>query len=503
MGKTYVTGQVIEEADTNGWAQLVDLAASGGAGLLGYSQGASGSVSRTVAAKLAESVSVLDFGADPTGVADSTAAIQAAINAAQATNKRLYIPAASNCYLVTAPLIITAGLTICGDFVSPYTPSDFNTRGPGSWLYFNHLGKGFDIENASADVTTVTLEGIGTIRNQPAPAAGWAPVAADYDIYIGNADVHVRDVMLWNPTKGIQINSASGARVDIQGLYGQPLQIGIDCYLAEDVCRIRNVHFWPYWDNDTAYVIPYMWANFIPLQLERCDNPMISDFFAIYALYGINFTHNSNGYTQRAQLSNIGIDTFGSNAINIAAGADGTSFQVSNLYGYSGTNATNGINCAANNCIIQASNVRFSQLGYSASSINGSGNIAKYSDWIVDGYNGANNSSVCFYTNSGCRTEIADAPHVTATNASPLISGTAALSSVGAIVASGSATLSGTSVVVTHGLGWAPLWTQINLHPYSAPPAPLYVSAVTSTTFTVNSAVSGNCGFNWTIDGWS
>jgi len=45
---------------------------------MGYTQGSTGSVSRTVASKLQESVSVLDFGADPTGVADSTAAFSAA-----------------------------------------------------------------------------------------------------------------------------------------------------------------------------------------------------------------------------------------------------------------------------------------------------------------------------------------------------------------------------------------------------------------------------------------
>ena len=42
-----------------------------------YTQGSTGSVARTVTNKLQESVSVIDFGADPTGVADSTTAINA------------------------------------------------------------------------------------------------------------------------------------------------------------------------------------------------------------------------------------------------------------------------------------------------------------------------------------------------------------------------------------------------------------------------------------------
>ena len=58
------------------------MTASYNLSLLGsnYNQGGSGAVARTTASKLQEVVSVLDFGADPTGVADSTAAIQAAID---------------------------------------------------------------------------------------------------------------------------------------------------------------------------------------------------------------------------------------------------------------------------------------------------------------------------------------------------------------------------------------------------------------------------------------
>jgi len=49
-----------------------------------YLQGGTGSVARTTASKLQESVSVLDFGADPTGVSDSTTSITNAINVAKA-----------------------------------------------------------------------------------------------------------------------------------------------------------------------------------------------------------------------------------------------------------------------------------------------------------------------------------------------------------------------------------------------------------------------------------
>ncbi|MFA5897762.1 MAG: hypothetical protein WC829_01485 [Hyphomicrobium sp.] len=64
------------------------LAASGGATLVGYTQGASGSVLRTQASKNQESVSVQDFGADPTGATDSAPAFRLTL----ASNRRVIVP---------------------------------------------------------------------------------------------------------------------------------------------------------------------------------------------------------------------------------------------------------------------------------------------------------------------------------------------------------------------------------------------------------------------------
>ena len=74
-----------------------DLADLGG----GFIQAGTGAVQRTVESKLQDVVSVKDFGAVGNGIADDTAAIQAAINAAIAENKDLFIPAGT--YVVPAP----------------------------------------------------------------------------------------------------------------------------------------------------------------------------------------------------------------------------------------------------------------------------------------------------------------------------------------------------------------------------------------------------------------
>lgn len=76
------------------------------AGLVTYNQGGTGAVTRTVKAKLQESVSVEDFGAVGDGVTDDTAAFNAAW--ADASPQAVYVPAAS--YAITG--------TVTGKFFS-------------------------------------------------------------------------------------------------------------------------------------------------------------------------------------------------------------------------------------------------------------------------------------------------------------------------------------------------------------------------------------------------
>ena len=86
---------------------------------------------------------VFRYGAKGDGSTDDSVAIQNAINVMQITCGSAYLPATTASYKVTVPLNVTAGVSIVGDGFSPYTPTDAGTRGPGSWLQFAHLGKGF------------------------------------------------------------------------------------------------------------------------------------------------------------------------------------------------------------------------------------------------------------------------------------------------------------------------------------------------------------------------
>jgi len=97
----------IVNADVNASAGIV-------ASKLSFTQTGSGATARTIDSKLKELVSVKDFGAVGDGVADDTAAIQAAINA----SGMVYVPSGS--YKLTATLILSSSYQgLIGDSKRP------------------------------------------------------------------------------------------------------------------------------------------------------------------------------------------------------------------------------------------------------------------------------------------------------------------------------------------------------------------------------------------------
>lgn len=117
------TGTIVQTLDnvsaSIGSAALV---ASSGSSLIGFIQAGSGAVARTVQGKLRDTVSVLDFGADPTGVADSTLAIQNAITYAASSNgSKVYLPVGT--YKINNPgLTVPTGVWLIGDSATPVGP---------------------------------------------------------------------------------------------------------------------------------------------------------------------------------------------------------------------------------------------------------------------------------------------------------------------------------------------------------------------------------------------
>lgn len=148
-----LTAQELNQALTDTSSNAVGTITSGNGSLVGYNQGSSGAVQQTLQSKLQQSVSVLDFGADPTGVNDSYPAI---VQALAGNFGRIIIPSGTY-YLTKNPMeayqnSITfvandglfnldvspqasftgpgAGYVTLGGFMSPYTNAFTYTKGP-------------------------------------------------------------------------------------------------------------------------------------------------------------------------------------------------------------------------------------------------------------------------------------------------------------------------------------------------------------------------------------
>ena len=111
------TGKIADGAIVN-----ADVNANAGivASKLSFTQSGTGATARTVENKLRDVLSVKDFGAVGDGVADDTAAIQAAATAAVAQGKTLFIPKTSSFYnvpngAITLTLADNTGLVIESD----------------------------------------------------------------------------------------------------------------------------------------------------------------------------------------------------------------------------------------------------------------------------------------------------------------------------------------------------------------------------------------------------
>jgi len=89
------------------------LSGSSGSSLVGFLQSGTSAVARTVQSKERDFVSALDFGADSTGVTDSTTALQAGLTAVGAAGGgTFYIPAGT--YKVTNTLLIPTDVMVRG-----------------------------------------------------------------------------------------------------------------------------------------------------------------------------------------------------------------------------------------------------------------------------------------------------------------------------------------------------------------------------------------------------
>jgi len=125
---------------------LADLAnttdAAKGDALIGFKQSNSqgvlaGAVPRTVHQKLQEIVSLLDFGADPTGVSDCAGAFDSATSEVSANGGIVHVPAGT--YSVSRQIVVPSKVTLVGEGIASENGTGASFRG-ASCILRNFVG---------------------------------------------------------------------------------------------------------------------------------------------------------------------------------------------------------------------------------------------------------------------------------------------------------------------------------------------------------------------------
>lgn len=410
--------QFVTEA--NQLALTPNIGGSGGSDLVGYIATGTGVVARTVQSRLRESVSVFDFMSsdqitdvqNKTAALDVTSAMQAAINHAQLRGLQLIVPA--GVYRLDTTLSITSGVDLVG-----VPPKAKNAGGVdffgGTWLYFNHTGKGISITNSSGYMTDVSLSTVGTRRNQPVPAASWTPNDHDYDVYCyGISDVLFDDVLMLNPTRGIGVfgnPTNGGGRINFYKIRGQAFKVLINVDTVYDVCRYDQIHVWPFWRDDIN-VNTYCMANLDALISARSDNPMMSNIFTIFARAGLRCVQGANGATSKLHLANVDFDR-GAHGIWVdSTVTNGVTGQVTNMthQGETGQSLSTAIFIQGNNSNLDFANFRTDLCAQNGVRVEGTANLLRFANAAVMNFDQIAAGFPAIESLAGNRIEFANKP---------------------------------------------------------------------------------------------
>jgi len=245
-----------------------------------------------VTAHASPALSVLDFGAAADASTDDTAAFQRALDEAGKTGAKVIIPPGR--YLLAGHLNIPEAVTLKGSFDAParthFTEGKLE-RERGTIL-LTTAGRGN--QHAEPFITLNRASHLsGVIIFYPEQDE---TNIAEYPWCIrGHGDnCTITNVLMINPYLGVDFGTFPAGRHYINGLYGQPLKLGLFIDKCLDVGRVENVHFWPFW-NYGDNLRKYVESNATAFKIAKTDWQYMSNCFALGYAVGFHFTEVNDG----------------------------------------------------------------------------------------------------------------------------------------------------------------------------------------------------------------
>lgn len=346
---------------------------------------------RTLADKVDDRFDFRDMlGAQINGNNDMASLVSAASTLSRDSGAPCHFPG-NAVIALGSPVSIQPASSFIGMGSAAYTNyADADHRDKGTWFHIAHGDVGFKVGDGNL-YSGIKLWGFGTFRDQPDPAPGWEPYNHAYDFVINNADAELYDIMMLNPTRGIDIPLGQGGKCRFRDVRGQPFFIGMNIDGTLDTVHITGTHWWPFWSND-PYTRAYCLANRYGLSLLRADNVIAQDHFDIFSKIGLVIQPGETGTASRLLMSNFGFDNMGQAGMLVGIGADGATAQFSNgyVYGDPSSELSTGFTGLANNTTIMLDNFRVSETYAQAVLQEGVGNTLQIGNLHADNWNRGN-----------------------------------------------------------------------------------------------------------------
>ncbi len=232
-------------------------------------------------------LSVYNFGARGDGKTDDTAAIQKALDAAGKQRGNVVLLPRGE-YLIRGSLHVPQDVTLQGIFRAP-------NRGAVDHNYGSLLlavgGRGRPDGRPLISLgQNGTLYGLAILY--PEQTAPERPVEYPWTVRQLSDNGSLVNVTLLNPWQVVDFGTVTGGRHYIHGLYGQPLKTGLFIDKCEDVGRVTDVHFWPFWKPRAMEFTSRHTTAFL---IGRTDWQYMVNCFAIAHKIGYHFVHTPAG----------------------------------------------------------------------------------------------------------------------------------------------------------------------------------------------------------------
>lgn len=253
-------------------------------------------------------LNVRDFGAVGDGVADETAAFQAALDAARDAGSPVYAPGGR--YLFGGSLRVPTGVTLMGTWQGP--PS----RETGTVLlptggHGDEDGTPFITLEGAAGVQGLVITYPRQVNLEP------PPVPYPWTIRGLAQDCQARNLLLVRPWQAIDFGTFPCSRHVIDGVFGSPLRRGVFVDGSIDVGRINNVHFSTFFFPFEGPLDQWKKANGEAFIIGRADWEWITNCFAIGYGTGFRFIRSQEtpgkpgGMASYVTISHSGVDLSG------------------------------------------------------------------------------------------------------------------------------------------------------------------------------------------------